>query len=83
MNKLVYFLRCLTTAVTSSSKIAQNVNSDESAVLGAAFYGASLSRQFRTKKIKLQDVSAHDVQVSYESDGKGGVYLSTLCPEIH
>ena len=30
-----------------------NVNSDEAAVLGAALHGATLSRQFRTKNIKL------------------------------
>lgn len=50
--------------------ISQNVNTDEAAVLGAAFYGASLSRQFKTKKIKLQDLSTHDIQVSYEAEGK-------------
>jgi hypoxia up-regulated 1 len=55
-----------------SAKIAQNVNADEAAVLGAAFYGASLSRQFRTKKIKLQDITAHDIQVSYDSESKSG-----------
>lgn len=56
-----------------SSKISQNINTDEAAVLGSAFYGASLSRQFRTKKIKLQDISTHDLQVSYEADGKNGM----------
>jgi hypoxia up-regulated 1 len=55
---------------SSSSKAAFNVNADEAAVLGAAFYGASLSRQFRTKEIKVEDLFAHDVQVSYAAESK-------------
>ncbi|KAF9562890.1 actin-like ATPase domain-containing protein [Agrocybe pediades] len=46
-------------------KIATNVNADEAAVLGAALHGASLSRQFKTKPIKVTDIYVHDVQVSY------------------
>ena len=46
-------------------RIALNVNADESAVLGAALYGASLSRQFKTKDIRVTDVIMHDVQASY------------------
>jgi len=47
-----------------------NVNSDEAAVLGAALHGATLSRQFRTKNIKLSDVVPYDVQVSYLAEAK-------------
>lgn len=47
-----------------------NVNADEAAVLGAALHGASLSRQFRTKQIKLIDVLPYDVQVAYEAETK-------------
>ena len=47
-----------------------NVNSDEAAVLGAALHGATLSRQFRTKNIKLSDISPYDVQVSYLAEAK-------------
>ena len=36
------------------SKIAQNVNADEAAVLGAALHGAGLSRQFKTKDIRIK-----------------------------
>jgi hypoxia up-regulated 1 len=42
-----------------------NVNADEAAVLGAALYGAGLSRQFKTKPIKVTDISVHDIQASY------------------
>jgi len=66
--------------------ISQNVNTDEAAVLGGAFYGATLSRQFKTKKIKLQDISIHDLQVSYETEGKSGESIREsplLCCVIH
>ncbi|KAF8968850.1 actin-like ATPase domain-containing protein [Flammula alnicola] len=36
-----------------------------SAVLGAALHGASLSRQFKTKPIKVTDIAVHDIQASY------------------
>ncbi|KAJ4481128.1 Hsp70 protein-domain-containing protein [Lentinula aciculospora] len=51
--------------LVGEDKIALNVNADEAAVLGAALHGASLSRQFKTKDIKLADILAHDVQASY------------------
>jgi hypoxia up-regulated 1 len=51
-------------------KLAMNVNSDEAAVLGAALHGATLSRQFRTKNIKLSDLAPYDVQVSYLAETK-------------
>ncbi|KAJ3932120.1 MAG: Hsp70 protein-domain-containing protein [Lentinula lateritia] len=52
-------------ALVGDDKIALNVNADEAAVLGAALHGASLSRQFKTKDIKLTDILAHDIQASY------------------
>ena len=41
-------------------KIAQNVNTDEAAVLGAAYYGAALSKVFKMKKIQVQETSYED-----------------------
>ena len=52
------------------SKIATSVNADEAVVLGAALYGASVSRQFRTKELKVADVMSYDVQVSYQTEVK-------------
>ncbi|KAH7910567.1 hypothetical protein BJ138DRAFT_1087445 [Hygrophoropsis aurantiaca] len=46
-------------------KIALNVNADEAAVLGAALYGATISRQFKTKDIRVTDILTHDIQASY------------------
>jgi hypoxia up-regulated 1 len=36
-------------------------------LLGAAFHGAGLSRQFKTKSIKVSDIAVHDIQASYLS----------------
>ncbi|KAJ8584173.1 hypothetical protein M405DRAFT_884459 [Rhizopogon salebrosus TDB-379] len=44
--------------------ITLNVNADESAVLGAALYGASLC-QFKTKDTRVTDVLMHDIQALY------------------
>lgn len=52
-------------AAVGDDKIALNVNADEAAVLGAALHGAGLSRQFKTKNIKVTDISVHEIQVSY------------------
>ncbi|TIC74054.1 actin-like ATPase domain-containing protein [Wallemia mellicola] len=38
-------------------KISTSVNADESAVLGAAFYGATFSKSFRTKPFVVNDAS--------------------------
>ena len=42
-------------------KIAQNVNADEAAVLGAAYYGAALSRQFKMKNLEVTERSVGDI----------------------
>ncbi|KAF8515704.1 Hsp70 protein-domain-containing protein [Hysterangium stoloniferum] len=57
-------------SLVGEAKIAQNVNTDEAAVLGAAFYGASISSQFKTKNIKVVDITPYDVQVSYLAEAK-------------
>jgi hypoxia up-regulated 1 len=54
------------------------VNADEAAVLGAALYGASLSRQFKTKDIRITDVSPYDIQVSYPSEPKDNAKQRTI-----
>lgn len=46
--------------------IAQNVNSDEAAVLGAAFYAAGLSRQFKMKSIEVSERSIYDISLGDE-----------------
>jgi hypothetical protein len=43
---------------------------DKSDTTGAAFYGASLVPQFKTKIIKIQDIATYDIQVSYSSEAK-------------
>lgn len=58
-------------SAVGEDRIALNVNADESAVLGAALYGASLSRQFKTKDIRVTDVLIHDIQASYLASTPG------------
>lgn len=58
-------------------RIALNVNADESAVLGAALYGASLSRQFKTKDIRVTDILIHDIQASYLASNPGARTIHT------
>ncbi|KAF0478530.1 HSP70-domain-containing protein [Gigaspora margarita] len=56
--------------IVGEDKIAQNVNGDEAAVLGAAFRGAGLSRQFKVKEIKIKDIASYPIKVDYESELK-------------
>ncbi|KAL0254068.1 hypothetical protein I308_101447 [Cryptococcus tetragattii IND107] len=45
----------------AEDKIAQNVNTDEAAVLGAAYYGAALSKQFRIKNIDIKERGVSEI----------------------
>ncbi len=39
-------------------------------MLGAALHGAALSRQFKTKDIRIADIGPYDIQVSYQAEAK-------------
>ncbi|EPQ55862.1 actin-like ATPase domain-containing protein [Gloeophyllum trabeum ATCC 11539] len=60
-------------AAVGESMLAWNVNADEATVLGAALHGASLSRQFKTKDIRVSDISPYDVQISYTAEAKSAI----------
>lgn len=64
----VPMVRNAVTTLVGEDKIAQNLNADEAAVMGAALYGAGLSKQFRTKEIRLTGLSPYGVQMAYDSD---------------
>lgn len=71
--------------VVPQDKLSFNVNADEAAVLGAALHGASISRQFKTKNIKITDILVHDVQATYAaaattSSSRPRTISSTLFP---
>jgi len=51
-------------------EVRNNVNSDESAVFGAALVAASRSSSFRVKEIRTSEVGAHDAWISWTQDGK-------------
>ncbi|CAE6350524.1 unnamed protein product [Rhizoctonia solani] len=70
-NTRVPFVQTVLKSTVGSAKIATNVNADEACVLGTAFYGASLSRQFRTKPIKVQDAVVREIFLSYTAENKG------------
>jgi hypoxia up-regulated 1 len=66
-NTRVPFIRAeLHEVLGGDELIAQNVNADESAVLGAAFYGASLSRQFKMKSVQIHERSIYDIKMGDE-----------------
>ena len=53
--------------------------------LGAALHGASLSRQFRTRDIKVNDITPYDIQASYSAETKAdgpGVRPRTITSTI-
>ncbi|KAH9821291.1 Hsp70 protein-domain-containing protein [Melampsora americana] len=52
-------------ALVGEDKVAVNVNADEAAVMGAALYGAGISRQFKTKDIRITTVTPHSISASY------------------
>ena len=68
----VPMVRSAVTTLVGEDKIAQNINADEAAVMGAALYGAGLSKQFKTKDIRLTGITPYAVQVAYEAEGKTG-----------
>lgn len=70
----VPMVRAAVTAVVGEDKIAQNLNADEAAVMGGALYGAGLSKQFKTKDIRLTGLASHAVEMSYETQGKDGTW---------
>ncbi|KAJ6630178.1 Hsp70 protein-domain-containing protein [Mycena sp. CBHHK59/15] len=65
-------------ATVGDDKIALNVNADEAAVLGAALHGAGLSRQFKTKNIKVTDIGTFDIQASYFATSATPRTITTL-----
>lgn len=69
------------TALVGADKITKNLNADEAAVMGAALYGAALSRQYRTKDIRLTGLNPYAVDVAYPADSAGArTITSTLFP---
>ncbi|KAG0235393.1 hypothetical protein BGW42_005372 [Actinomortierella wolfii] len=56
--------------VVGEDKLAKNVNGDEAAVMGAVFRGASLSRQFKVKEVKLKDRTMFPIEVNYTGETK-------------
>ncbi|KAN0065611.1 lumenal Hsp70 protein [Thecaphora frezii] len=71
----------LRSAGVPDDKIAQNVNADEAAVMGAAFYGASYNPQFRMKAIRAYDLVPYPVTLR-EGDGSEEVIYPAKSYEV-
>ncbi|KAL8715509.1 MAG: hypothetical protein Q9220_000845 [cf. Caloplaca sp. 1 TL-2023] len=56
--------------VGNTDKIRTNVNSDEAAVFGAAFKGATISPSFRVKEIRTFDTPGYASGATWTVDGK-------------
>ncbi|TPX44619.1 hypothetical protein SeLEV6574_g04387 [Synchytrium endobioticum] len=50
------------------SMIAQNVNMDEAAVLGAGLRAAFLSKQFKVREIAIKDVNEFPIDIVYDAE---------------
>lgn len=61
----------------AEARIAQNVNTDEAAVLGAAYYGASLSRQFKIKNLEVTEPALEEFTMGDEVLFEKGAKLGT------
>lgn len=54
--------------------IAQNVNTDEAAVLGAAFFGASTGRQVQTRvKMNVTEIATYEISAAVDGGGTNEV----------
>lgn len=61
----------------AEDRIAQNVNTDEAAVLGAAYYGAALSRQFKMKSLNVTEAAMEPFMMAEEMIFQKGTRLGT------
>lgn len=61
-----------------AAKLRNNVNTDESAVFGAAFKAAGLSASFKVKEIRDADVAGYAAQLVYTDPEKGKERRQTL-----
>lgn len=74
MTRVPLVQAALQAAGVPDNKIAQNVNADEAAVMGAAYYGASFNPQFRMKSIKAYDGNPYPVVLSEPGSKKEVIF---------
>lgn len=55
----------------------KSINSDEAAVMGNAFFAASLSSTFRVRKMEIEDVYGRGISAEVERDEKSGGMFSS------
>ncbi|KAJ1677675.1 lumenal Hsp70 protein, partial [Spiromyces aspiralis] len=67
----VPFIQNVIAGIVTKDKLARHLDADEACVVGTAFYGASMSRQFRVKDIQLNDVSSNAYQATFTPEEPG------------
>ncbi|CUA76600.1 Heat shock protein 88 [Rhizoctonia solani] len=71
-NTHVQFVPTVVKNAIGSAKLATNVDPDKAYKLWAAFHGASLSRQFGTKPVKVQDAVVRVVYLCHTTENRVG-----------
>lgn len=59
------------------SSLNKSINSDEAAVMGNAFFAASLSSTFRVRKMEIEDVYGRGISAEVERNEKSGGMFSS------
>lgn len=80
MTRVPLVQSALRAAGVPDTKIAQNVNADEAAVMGAAYYGASFNPQFRMKAIKANDGNVFPVVVREQGNKEEVIFNKGAVP---
>lgn len=63
--------------LAGAERISKNVNADEAAVMGVTFYGAGISKAFKVREIRTNDINTYEVAMKYKTEnGKGNNFYS-------
>lgn len=61
----------------------KSINTDEAAVMGSAFFGASLSSTFRVRKLDFEDTYSRAISAEIEKEGKSsGLFSGNSKPSV-
>lgn len=66
----------LTKALDIAS-LNKSINTDEAAVFGSVFFGASMSSTFRVRKMDVEDLYPRSVSVEIDREGGGGLFSAS------
>ncbi|EEB07771.1 heat shock protein Lhs1 [Schizosaccharomyces japonicus yFS275] len=78
-NSRVPFVQAVLAQEVGASKLAKSVNADEASVMGAVFYGATMSKQYRVKPTIIEDVSPSSFSYKLD-DGQDTIIIPPMTP---